>query len=333
MLTLSVIALACIGTGLVAAGALAAGLVLSLRSRREHVSIADHRTELIAQRRRFRHRLRAVRDELARARSTEQALQREVRVAADHHVTQERLLAGARAENENLRERVQSLEQTDSSRAPELLRLKAREQAQREQLRSAQERIATFEHERGLLRIERDELEAHTHRLRAFGTPPAAANESGNGETSRASRTELADRDARIHELQCQLQQRSSQVEELETDLRTWKYRIAPLALHMKLRRMRDDGATAERPSLRSNDDLKRIRGISRSLEKKLRAAGVTEYAQLAGMSPAELANLAVRVGAAASRPQRDQWAEQAQELCAARAVETATGESQAETA
>ena len=107
---------------------------------------------------------------------------------------------------------------------------------------------------------------------------------------------------------------------ELESSLQTWKYRIAPLALHMKMQRDRtrkaaggeEPPAPAAKPSA---DDLKRIRGIGRGLEKKLRAEGVTEIAQLAGMSPAELANLAVRVGVAASRPQRDRWAEQAREL------------------
>jgi predicted flap endonuclease-1-like 5' DNA nuclease len=131
-------------------------------------------------------------------------------------------------------------------------------------------------------------------------------------------RAELADRDARIHELECQLEERTARLAELETDLRTWKYRIAPMALHMKIRR--GGPAAAEAVSLREDDDLKRIQGIGRGLEKKLRAAGITEFAQLAAMSPAELANLAVRVGSAASRPERDGWAEQAAALCAAQA-------------
>ncbi len=333
MQTLSTMVLAGIGAGLFATGGLLAWLAVVLRSRHAHVPASLHRAELVAQRRRFRHRLRTVRDELQRARANDAELRKEIRIAGEHQATQERLLASARAEAAGLRARVGDLERTDSSRAPELLRLKAREQALREELRQSQERLAGLDREQSLLRIEREEVEAHTHRLRALGTPSGAANESGRIAVAPATRTELADRDARIHELQCELRESAGRVEQLETDLRTWKYRIAPLALHMKLRRAQTGESTGIRPSLRSNDELQRIRGISRALEKKLRAVGITEFAQLAGMSPAELANLAVKVGVAASRPQRDQWAEQAQELCAASAVAAQAEPAQAETA
>jgi predicted flap endonuclease-1-like 5' DNA nuclease len=100
--------------------------------------------------------------------------------------------------------------------------------------------------------------------------------------------------------------------------LQTWKYRIAPLALHMKIQRDKArQAAEAQAQPAVAGDDLRLIRGIGRGLQKKLRAEGVTGVAQIARMTSAELAALAVRVGLAPSRPERDRWAEQARQHCA----------------
>ena len=277
---------------LLSVGALVTGILISwvrfrLRTGSEFVPLAVHREELVTMRRRYRRRLRGMRDLVLRHKLNEDQLRSELRTAEAHHATQAKLLTAGQAEISKLRERIAIMDA---------------------EIRDL-----------GLLRIERDELAAQTQRLRALSMPAPDA-EAPAPVAATASRADLADRNARIHDLECQLRERQNRMSELESSLHTWKYRIAPLALHMKMQRDRArkaaNGDTPPAPAARPNaDDLKRIRGIGRGLEKKLRAEGVTEIAQLAGMSPAELANLAVKVGVAASRPQRDRWAEQAREL------------------
>jgi predicted flap endonuclease-1-like 5' DNA nuclease len=190
------------------------------------------------------------------------------------------------------------------------------------ELELALERIAGFEHERGLQRIERDELLAQTQRLRALPAAAALAipaADIGNPtavEPVTVSRAELSDRNERIHELECQLRQSRSRARELEQDLHTWKFRIAPVALHQRLKH---DKARRSAPTPGTRPELCRIRGIGRRLAKKLGAEGITQVEQLAAMSPDELAGIAVRLGLAASRPRRDHWAEQARRICQAR--------------
>jgi predicted flap endonuclease-1-like 5' DNA nuclease len=304
---------------LLCAVALSAGLLIGwvcmrLRIAARFVPATAHQDELVALRRRFRRRLRAMRDAATRHRISENELRNELRVAANHQATHGKLLAAAQAEIAALRTRIGELGDGLADRDGRLAAGQAREETLAASLREALERVAALERKHGLMRIERDELAARTTRLRAL---QAQDTQSATGvEAQRppaASRTELADRDARIHELECQLRESESRMSDLEANLRTWKYRIAPLALHMEQRRGRAAGDAAARTN--GQDDLKRIRGIGRGLEKKLHGEGVTGFAQLAAMSPAELANLAVRVGVAASRPQRDRWAEQAREL------------------
>ncbi len=310
---------------LIAAGALAVGFLIAwvhfrLRTGAQFVPLAGHRAELLAMRRLYRQRLRAMRDLVARHKSAEQELRSQLRVAESHQGAQGRLLAASQAEISVLRERIRLLGAAVEERDADLAGLRARERELAGQLDEARAKITDSERDHGLLRIERDELVARTQRLRALSMPdsePAPAQAAPPGSPV-APRAELADRDARIHELECQLRDRESRLAELETSLNTWKYRIAPLALHTKRQRerARDAARAAAIPAPDPPaDDLKRIRGIGRGLEKKLHAEGVNRIEQLAGMSPAELANLAVRIGVAASRPQRDRWAEQAREL------------------
>jgi predicted flap endonuclease-1-like 5' DNA nuclease len=314
MLSLTYVAAALLALGLVAGGALAAWARFRVRVGTAWVPIAAHRDEVMRLRRRYRQRLRALRDAGARSRAGEADARRELRAAADHHLTQERLLAGARAETEALRRRLAEVDAACTAHREEIAVLRARAASAAAELAEARARIAASEQDHGLLRIERDELAARTERLRALALPaPAEAGEEAPAPG--AARAELADRDARIHELECALAEREGRVAELESSLATWKYRIAPIALHMERQRERKARAVAAAAAPR--DDLKRIRGIGRGLEKKLHAAGITGFAQLAALAPAELANLAVRLGLAASRPQRDRWAGQAAALAA----------------
>jgi predicted flap endonuclease-1-like 5' DNA nuclease len=319
---------------LICLGALAMGLLIGwahfrLRTAADFILRATHREELVAMRQRYRRRLRAVRDGMLRHKVNEEHLRSELRVAADHNATHARLMSAAQAEISMLRDRIGTLNGELNAREHSIGELRAREQSLAGVLREAVERIAAFERDHGLLRIERDELVARTERLRAISLPDPAALESPVDDApaapgANAPRAELADRDARIHELQCELRESEARMTELESSLNTWKYRIAPLALHMKIQRDRARQAQSANAAASGGrvadaggaDDLQRIHGIGRALEKKLGAEGISRIAQLAGMSPAELANLAVRVGVAASRPQRDRWAEQARTLC-----------------
>lgn len=276
-----------------------------------------HRAELMALRRRYRRRLRAMRDAATRLRVGENGLRGELRVASDHQATQTKLLSSAQAEIATLNRRLEALNATLGDRDRSLALARAGGDALQTDLDASRERLSAFEREHGLMRIEHDELMAQTARLRVvrIAEAPAEPAESPPQLQTTGSRAELADRDARIHELECRLRESEQQRSEVETSLQTWKYRIAPMALHMKLRRERAEAAEKRAPKKKPADDLKRIDGIGRALEKKLHAEGITHFDQLATMSPAELASLAIRVGVAASRPERDGWTEQAQSL------------------
>jgi predicted flap endonuclease-1-like 5' DNA nuclease len=314
MLSLTYTAALLLGMAALAAGFLLGWVHFQLRTGAHFIPVARHSDELLSMRRRYRRRLRAVRDAQLRHKLGEERLRDELQAALSREAGHARSLAAAGAENDSLRTRL-----GDAEGRVEVL--KERAHSMDAQLATALRKLAAFESEHGLLRIERDELVARTQRLRALpaAAPADSPEEVASSTSGNATRAELADRDARIHELECQLRESANRVGELESNLHTWKYRIAPLALHLKLQRERarqrtgnDAAPVVEQPP----DDLKRIRGIGRGLEKKLRAEGIRTFAQLAEMSPAELANLAIRVGLAASRPVRDRWADQARQCC-----------------
>ena len=323
------------------AGALAAGLLASwawfhLHVGTNYVSADAHRAELLALRQRYRRRLRAMRDSMLRYKLGEDELKSRLRVAADHQAVQDKLLAAAQAEVTSLHDRVTAQHAAMDQQATELTHSNTRSRELASELQAAQERIAGFQQDHGLLRIERDELVARTQRLRALQAPDAANPGTASPvPATGVSRAQLADRNARIHELECQLRESESRMTELQSSLNTWKYRIAPLTLHMKMQRdksrqRQEASRLAKRPDAPA-DNLQRIRGIGRALEKKLRAGGVNRFVELAALSPAELANLAVQIGVAASRPQRERWAEQARELTADMPPEMASTEQRIE--
>ncbi len=64
-------------------------------------------------------------------------------------------------------------------------------------------------------------------------------------------------------------------------------------------------------------DDLKLISGVGPGLEKKLQDAGIQSYAQIAALTPAEIADLEANVIKFAGRVKRDDWIGQAQNLIA----------------
>ncbi len=63
-----------------------------------------------------------------------------------------------------------------------------------------------------------------------------------------------------------------------------------------------------------SGDDLKKLTGLGPAMEKKLIAAGVTTYAQIASFSADDIARVEEETGLK-GRFERDNWIEQAKEL------------------
>jgi predicted flap endonuclease-1-like 5' DNA nuclease len=62
-------------------------------------------------------------------------------------------------------------------------------------------------------------------------------------------------------------------------------------------------------------DDLKLISGVGPGLERKLKDAGITSFAQIVALTDAEIANLEANVVKFAGRIKRDDWIGQAQQL------------------
>ncbi|WP_319772424.1 50S ribosomal protein L21 [Breoghania sp.] len=61
-------------------------------------------------------------------------------------------------------------------------------------------------------------------------------------------------------------------------------------------------------------DDLKKLSGLGPAIEKKLNAAGITTYAQIASMTAEDVARVEEEAGIK-GRFERDNWVEQAKEL------------------
>lgn len=73
--------------------------------------------------------------------------------------------------------------------------------------------------------------------------------------------------------------------------------------------------AKAEAPAAEAgSDDLKKLSGVGPALEKKLHAAGVTSFAQIAAWGEAEIADFDEKLSFK-GRIEREGWVEQAKEL------------------
>ncbi|MDD7909832.1 MULTISPECIES: 50S ribosomal protein L21 [Pseudovibrio] len=67
-------------------------------------------------------------------------------------------------------------------------------------------------------------------------------------------------------------------------------------------------------PAVEGADDLKKLSGLGPAIEKKLNAAGVTTYAQIAAFTAEDIARVEEEAGLK-GRFERDNWVEQAKEL------------------
>lgn len=74
--------------------------------------------------------------------------------------------------------------------------------------------------------------------------------------------------------------------------------------------------AAPKKAAVEGSDDLKKLQGLGPAIEKKLNAAGLTTYAQLAALSAEDIARVEEEQGIK-GRFERDNWVEQAKELAA----------------
>ena len=144
---------------------------------------------------------------------------------------------------------------------------------------------------------------------------------------AKAERGELRDRltssERRVRELENQVTERDNKIEELREEVESWKHRLAPMARQLQKHKeiIRRGSHAVKKPEPEEDlprDNLQKIRGIGPALERRLRAQGVQNFAQLAAMSSAELEGLADRLAIAPTLPARDEWVRQATELSAA---------------
>ena len=236
--------------------ALLAGWLLGKASTRAQlgnvVPAQQHREEIQALRKRYRRRLRAARNVLVQHKASRDQIRNALKEAENRHAIKAELLATAEREADARRLRVAELEASLAEHQRLLAGLRADREALQQQRDDAQEKFASTERVHGLLRIERDELAAQTQRLQALPrvTPSPAGSEGHEDpvddaavEDTRAQigalRESLANRDSRIHELECKVREAESRARDLESNLHTWKLRIAPLAFQLKRQRER----------------------------------------------------------------------------------------------
>jgi len=71
----------------------------------------------------------------------------------------------------------------------------------------------------------------------------------------------------------------------------------------------------AAEPEPTGDDDLKAIKGIGPAMEKRIKGAGITTWAQLADLDDDGIESLAAEIRVSADKIKRDEWVDQAREL------------------
>jgi predicted flap endonuclease-1-like 5' DNA nuclease len=124
-----------------------------------------------------------------------------------------------------------------------------------------------------------------------------------------------------ISPLQLELDHLKRQVRELELKVRLRDDLIAELKRsleeHKKAVAHAEAQTKASDSALRQPDDLKRIRGIGPSFERKLHALEVTRFAQIASWNEADVERIAQALQILPQRVTRDGWIESAARLVA----------------
>lgn len=151
-------------------------------------------------------------------------------------------------------------------------------------------------------------------------------------------RENLGGRDARVGELELEIQDGHVKAQELLTNLNTWKNRVAPLTIKLDEQRKLIDSMTVQAgksaqpmtPGEATSteeadvtevripdrpDDLKKIRGIGPALERRLNTSGVSRFEQIAGLSAQDLSDLAEKISISPLIAEREKWIQQARTL------------------
>lgn len=133
----------------------------------------------------------------------------------------------------------------------------------------------------------------------------------------------LTARSARVRELEARVEELQARGEALANDVSARDARLARLESELEDALGWGEAAQSVRPPPSEvsavegevEDDLTRIRGIGPGYAKKLKAAGVVCFAQIAAWQPADVERVAAQIGAHVSRIRRDAWIESARTL------------------
>jgi predicted flap endonuclease-1-like 5' DNA nuclease len=123
-----------------------------------------------------------------------------------------------------------------------------------------------------------------------------------------------------VNALTVELEQERTQVQRLRLQIRMRDDRLLELERVVADLRNRLDRAEGQLEQERKHvpDDLKRIRGIGPGFERKLHAAGVKTFAQVAAWTPGDIERMALELSIVPQRILRDGWVERARELASA---------------
>ncbi len=130
---------------------------------------------------------------------------------------------------------------------------------------------------------------------------------------------EIEERDRRLERQKHQLQQLRAQIDEGEPRAeRAAAEQGSEEGQRMgTVRQLQTPAAASCRDAAEPEDDLKRIRGIGPRFERALKDNGIGQYEQIAAWGPAEIEEIAGKIGVNAKRIVRDKWVQSARELMA----------------
>jgi predicted flap endonuclease-1-like 5' DNA nuclease len=134
-------------------------------------------------------------------------------------------------------------------------------------------------------------------------------------------RKEIGERDQRIEQQKRQLQQLRAQIQEraraAEADAAKGRHQGEQRM--GTVQQLRLPATASFRDAPKGEDDLKRIRGIGPRFERAPKENGIGRYQQIATWGPAEIEEIAGKIGVNAKRIVRDKWVQRARELEAQR--------------
>ena len=300
---------------------------------RDAIAREEHHALLKAQRSRYRKRVHALSNVVGLHEDTQGKIKEKL---AEYHREMEARAEACRAANAEvakLRAELAGLQSTTTTNDGDVQELSARIQSLSAELEAEHAKSADAANQLGLLRIEREELNARVQRLEqaqhvsdrtkghstSSSDAPAAEMRAGMGEL----REKLAMRDRHLHELKVKLQDSEEQKQHAQQRLDTLKQRVSPLTQKLRqqrqlIRQLREVSTqllTRDADANEQQDDLKAIHGIGPALERRLRSHGIERFEQIAAMSEQEFAAVATRLSIAPTMAQRQGWIQQARDL------------------